>query len=382
MRKLPTDQGGSVLLLTGIMAFVVAIMTLFALDTSEAVYNRVVAQNSVDAAAETGALWQARGLNSLQSLNNAHYSFNVGIYIAEWDALGMCGVSVGNVASDYSNCPPWDPFCPECCPDSISNTYNSCTACSQAGPLNDLHDNVASGILGLQNFITIENPLAASIYASDAAHASGADDLNTVLSQYPGGALLGIAAFAMPYAPYASTIFPTSTSLNNQQVKGDNWPWKWNQFGVPESLRKTAAEIAWDAGKYACEFDIWQFGAFDGAFHDPSEWGWDDSYYQGVPGNMVWVAGKVRHDELAGLGLLRWMNSTSTAAQIQTWVTASYTDMTTFKDLPVYHGSALGNSALTIPAFLAVAGSQAESQSGHIKSWGKIPPVSPSKRRA
>ena len=53
---------------------VVGQAALFAADTSQAVYNRITAQNAADAAAATASLWQARGLNQIQILNNFHFT--------------------------------------------------------------------------------------------------------------------------------------------------------------------------------------------------------------------------------------------------------------------------------------------------------------------
>ena len=111
MKGLPQDQGGSVLLLTGMMSFLAAILALMALDTSQAIYNRIIAQNAVDGAAKTGALWQARGLNMLQTLNNAHYVFNAGIYVAEQAALFACDLTPLDALADDAACPMtcWPP---------------------------------------------------------------------------------------------------------------------------------------------------------------------------------------------------------------------------------------------------------------------------------
>ena len=345
------------MLLTGMMAFLATILSLIALDTSQAVYNRIIAQNAVDGAAETGALWQARGLNMLQTLNNAHYIFNAGIYAAEWAALAACDASVPSVAADYAACPlQCFPPGPECCEASEATTKGLCSACETAGPLNDLHDSVASAILAWQGVITFIIPYMAWSFASDVAQDSGADELTAAWSTFPMGSLLGISTItsSIPGAPqYANTVLPTTTLLNNSQVKGDNWPWKWNQFGLPESVAKTAAQVSWDAGKIACGADIWQFGEFDGTFHDPQEWGWDDSYYQGVPGNMCWVAGKTNQTELAGLGFLRWMNGGSPPAEVH------YSFMNQ-DDLQMYTCPATTSTELTIPSFIAVACSQTE----------------------
>ncbi len=89
-RALRSDDRGQVMLLSGMMVFVVLIMTIFTFDTGKAIYNRIIAQNAVDSAADAAALWQARGCNLLQHLNNLHYNVNVAIYILESAALISC----------------------------------------------------------------------------------------------------------------------------------------------------------------------------------------------------------------------------------------------------------------------------------------------------
>src|ERR1700723_2974000 len=103
IRQLRGDEGGSVLLLSGMMSFLIAIMALYAVDTSQAVYNRITSQNAADSAAETAALWQARGLNVEQQLNDFHYIFNETLFGVEFGELATClaaDAAVAKYASD------------------------------------------------------------------------------------------------------------------------------------------------------------------------------------------------------------------------------------------------------------------------------------------
>src|SRR5665213_3051532 len=74
VEALRSDQRGSLTLLAGMMVFLVTIFGVLAFDTNMAIYNRIVAQNAVDSAADSAALWEARGCNMLQNLNNLHYT--------------------------------------------------------------------------------------------------------------------------------------------------------------------------------------------------------------------------------------------------------------------------------------------------------------------
>jgi hypothetical protein len=80
-RGLRRDDSAQALLLTGLMAFLLAVFMLYAVNASETIYRRVQIQNASDAAADAAALWQARGMNMLQSLNNIHYIVDASTYI-------------------------------------------------------------------------------------------------------------------------------------------------------------------------------------------------------------------------------------------------------------------------------------------------------------
>ena len=72
------------------MVFLVTIFAVIAFDTNMAIHNRILAQNAVDSAAESAALWQARGCNLEQQLNNLHYDVDEAACIAEGVAAGAC----------------------------------------------------------------------------------------------------------------------------------------------------------------------------------------------------------------------------------------------------------------------------------------------------
>lgn len=376
VRRLRRDEGGSVLLLSGMMAFLIAIMSLYSMDTSQAVYNRIVAQNASDGAAETAALWQARGLNLLQILNNFHYQCNATIFALESAALVTCTTIPEAVLGEQGCCYGGEIFGCDC-PGAIEGVSGLCTICNSAGTLNDLQNTVATSILDMQAGITYLFPGLAFVYANQVANISGGDNLMDVVPVYVNqtvSEMLQAAGIPIPdsinssgSSPinnftsclpgiYAFPIDPFSVSLNTQSVPGQNWPWKWNLFDLPEEVWKTAADAAWEVGKWSCRGDDLQFGQWFSSFDDrdsPSDWGWDDKYYQGHPGVMTWMAGKTNQTELAGLGSLRWLNpNPSPPPDISYWMSQS--------NLPMYTGPVLTSSALTIPAFVAVASSQVE----------------------
>ncbi|MDR3457096.1 MAG: pilus assembly protein TadG-related protein [Verrucomicrobiae bacterium] len=368
IRRLRDDQNGSVLLLSGIMAFMVAILGVFAVDTGQAIYNRIVAQNAADAAAETAALWQARGLNLVQQLNNFHYVFNVTLFGVEAGQLATClstpqteanehaACSIGALLSGGASCPP-----------AIRAMTHACRECTKAGPNNDYQKSVAQQILAMQQSMTYTFPLLTLTYASQAAQQSGADDLSIVVPQYASkiGSQIGLSFPSLPAVNvFAFPINPASVSLNVQQVDGKYFPWRWSLVNLPsddtradEMVAKVAALVAWETGRIFCSTDPFQLGQFIGQFggHDtPDDWGWRDKYYQGHPGYMTWAAGKTNQTELAGLGLLRWVNGGAPAAPVH------YKFMNQ-DGLLMYVGTGLDStSPLMVPPLIAVASSQVE----------------------
>ena len=103
VEALRSDQRGSLTLLAGMMVFLVTMFGIIALDTNMAIYNRIVAQNAVDSAADSAALWQARGCNLLQNLNNLHYDVDEALGIAE-------DVAVEHEVADHGQARPLEPF--------------------------------------------------------------------------------------------------------------------------------------------------------------------------------------------------------------------------------------------------------------------------------
>lgn len=112
-RGLRRDDSAQALLLSGFMVFLLVVFMLFAVNTSQSVYRRIRNQNAADAAADAAALWQARGINMLQSLVNQHYMFDAAMYLPmimicfhclkTWSPCTCCA-SVVCLAANWSAC--------------------------------------------------------------------------------------------------------------------------------------------------------------------------------------------------------------------------------------------------------------------------------------
>jgi hypothetical protein len=274
VRRLPDDDGGSVLLLSGMMAFVMAIMTLYIMDTSQVVYNRITSQNAADAAAETAALWQARGLNLEQEINDIHYAFNEAIFAAEAVNLAMCAMSVPDDQACPAACTVGDIFTGlGACEAACGALEADCAACETALSDNETQVSVSKNqILPLQAGIADAFPLMEFSFASQAAQQSGADPVTSVFPEYvtnavsklPGlSSLGGVLSSVGSGLSSVTSILPSvyampinnlnphdSVSLNIESKKGGYWPWIWDFLAAndgEQTVYQAACVVLWTA---------------------------------------------------------------------------------------------------------------------------------------
>lgn len=318
------------MLLSGMMVFVVLIMTIFTFDTGKAIYNRILAQNAVDSAADAAALWQARGCNLLQHLNNLHYNVNVAVYILESAALISC------VAAPLLNLIPFV---------GAALSQVACVICRTAPYIDKAQEKFAEAVMMAQNIISKVFPALAFLYGNVCAMGSGADKLIGTVSGYADsilskvglscpdlGQITGVLGEVVDWLPlFAAPIDPTSLSLHVEEKNGGSPPWYY-----PEAVALVGASV----GNYCSGFE----------FNMPDKWGWDDSYYWGNPGFMTWIAGKEKRGELLGLGSLVWLNAHTDPEQ---QVAEQYSRA-------IYKQSIFSGGHMEIPAFLAIASSQVE----------------------
>jgi hypothetical protein len=373
------DTSGSALLLSGTMMFLVVMTVVLNGDMNKAVYERIVAQNAVDSAAEAAALWEARGCNVIQHLNNIHYEGNKILFIAESASLVSCAASVFsvvavNVAKPFA----WT----SAYAAAVAATFVTCTLCVPAPKIDKAQEYFAKAINKFQEIASTVFPILAVGYANQLALKSGGDNLIEVVPQYLasvldaggvpwGGAedvLSNLGSLPAPLDSITLAAFPwtiigddTFFKLGVKPKEGEGLPWKtpdwWNEM----------ANIAYEAGKAACSGGWEGAGVYQAAMGDGADpWGWTDKYYQGNPGYMTWMAGKVSQDEVAGLGALRWLRVKEGA---------TFTDTNA-----MYSGEILNPDILKVPAFIALASSQVEgtpviSYTESVDSKGKIIPV-------
>ena len=384
LAKLRGDERASVTLLTGMMVFLAAIFGIITIDTSMAIHNRIVTQNAVDSAADAAALWQARGCNMLQELNNLHYDVDEALAIAEGISAGACIASTVLLAAELAA----DIFFGA--GEALRPVrYATCNLGCNPLPLIDyLQDLFYQAIMPIQQAIVDATPYVAFGYANACAKGAGADPLaaalpdalNGVLAQVGlnlpslssiGGGVSGVLGsipiYAMPLDPDSFGLFDPKdkglfvTRRNNDGNPPLKWPELVGQIGDAAGVIgcSDALPIPYPEAKDAVVSSGW-----DG------NWGWDDQYFFGHPGFSTWIAGKTHRDELLALGNLRWLNGGTPPAEMDYMLGQS--------NLPMFNDSVTSNNGtpLTIPGFLALASSQVEGtpvvEHGDVDARGKL----------
>jgi len=337
------------------MVFLGTIFAILAFDTNKAIYNRIVAQNAVDSAADSAALWQARGCNLLQQLNNLHYDTDLALCIAEGVSSAACIVSAGMLVAELA---------------ADATLFGAaigeaihvarlilCEAGCIPLPWIDLAQQLFyKAIMPIEQGVVDVTPFLAFGYANACAKGSGADPLlqavadagDSFLSEVginiPSGGSIGSAiSSGLGSIPiYAAPLDPDSLKLYVSKRNNDGSPPLYFPSGVGQ-----AGDVGGTAGcsdaipiTYGTSKSGAQSATWDGT------WGWDDQYYFGHPGFMTWIAGKTKHDELLGLGSLSWLNGGQKTADQVSKV--------------IYTGPNTGAGSLQIPGYIALASSQVE----------------------
>ena len=370
---LRSDQRGNLTLLAGMMVFLVAIFGIIAFDTNKAIYNRIVAQNAVDSAADAAVLWQARGCNLLQQLNNLHYDVDEGLCIAEGVSAGACIAAAALLAAELAADAFFGAGEAAIRPIRMGVCFVGCDPLPWIDYAQQLF---YSAIMPIQQAIVDATPYVAFGYANACAQGSGADTLGSVIGSplqnlfselginIPGLDSIGgaVSSILGSIPIYAVSLDMDSFGLFDPENKGlyvkrkDNDgspPLKW-----PEGVG-IAGDVAGDIGcsdaGYPTSKSAASAAGWDGT------WGWDDQYFFGHPGFNTWIAGKKQQNELLGLGSLKWLNGGQQNSDQFTMYTGDATG---------------GGSPLTIPGFIAIASSQVEGTPvichGDVDAQGKL----------
>ena len=347
-RSLRRDDSGQVMVLTGIMVLVAMMMTITTVNSGYLVYNRIQAQNAVDAAADTFAAYQARGLNFAQHLNDVHYWANwviFGLEVVNFTARILCpvmSIRPPPLFFDYS-------FYMSCC-NNLKSTGTF---------LDNAQDTIATMILGVQEVINTTFPILGGLSANALAEANGADKVAEWAGEVAGqlAGLIGMDASGLESAAssiadipgigdiYAFPLKPGQLiDLNIEKLDPDPDYLPWDDLGIINGL-VIASDIACAAA-----------GSIASTPKPNDGWGWEeDTYYCGGPSYNTWVAGKKRRNVWPSLDRLPWLNPNMGTADLEM-------NVYTYQDgYPVFDQSgnvAAGPTTFRNPAFFVVASSQ------------------------
>lgn len=338
VRRFRRDENGQVLVLSAVMVLTGLMLALATFNAGDLIARRIRTQNAVDAAADTFAAYQARGLNLAQHLNDVHY-------LANWTIFGLESTAFGlRTLCPFTGLRPppifYDPSTVTLCCDLLKG----------AGVVLDIaQETISTAILMAQAGIEKVFPPLAAYNANRLASANGADPV----SEWAGDSLKKMAAALgwnldnLPQIPpvasfvldhiYAVPLDPGQVvSLNIAEATPPNYlPWKSEELMI----------MLVEASDLACI----PFGSEAAGSHSP--FGWTDTYYCGGPAYNTWVAGNQPTNILPYLDRLPWLQpSTETAAD----------DLLGPNNSPVFdqRGLAPPGSSTHNPAFMAIASSQ------------------------
>jgi hypothetical protein len=286
VRGFSGDEEGSVLLLSGMMMFVVTIFALTTINISESYYKKIQVQVAVDAAAESAALWQARGLNLAQHVNNLHYKVNAIAAVSE--ILTCCSGCILQFI-------PW----------TAAAGKALCKVCPY---IDQAQQKFAEVVNIVHEVIDVLFPIITFLNANEHARVNGADEIGLAAQDYfqeafseiqfldtllNNGLVSGLLNLVGSLPVYAVPLDPTSILLDLTKKNGEHFPY---DLGAGNTVLAVCGTCC---------------TALNGG--DPGDdWGWDDDWrYAGV-GYMTWMAGirtgarSTGEKELTGIGHMDW----------------------------------------------------------------------------
>jgi hypothetical protein len=377
LRVLRSDERGSLTLLAGMMVFLVTVFGIIAFDTNMAIYNRMVAQNAVDSAADSAALWQARGCNVLQNLNNLHYDTDYALGVGEDVAAGACIAAAVVLAA-------------EAVADIAFGAGEVslrgvrivlCIGCAAMPMIDGAQQQFYKAIMPIERTIASVWPYIAFANANAAAKGCGADTLGAAASgqlqgmlgmagiNIPGASSLagligGVPLYTMPLDPKGFGLIPPADPDSASDPVAGLGVYRRGNNGWPLNQSSAIGKIGQGSGYAACSdtptpLQEWESNARNWVDWD-SNYGWNDDYYFGWPGFNTWIAGKGQQNEVLGgnFGNLAWMNGGRLSSDDQ--------ENAKLASQSLYVGSSWASAGagfsgpITIPGHLAVASSQVQ----------------------
>lgn len=347
IKALRRDDSGQVLILSGIMVLMAMIMAITTVNSGYVVYNRVTSQNAVDAAADTYAAYQARGLNFAQHLNDVHYWANMALFAAE---AANYGLRIACPLAGFATFPIYNLGLVSAC----------CQGLKALGlGIDNAQHLIAELILGVQEAINVAFPVLGALSANALAEANGADNVpewsDEITDELAGlihenAAGIGDLISGFSEVPVLGDIYAVPLKpeqlidLNIKKLDPDPDYLPWDDMSILQGL-VIASDVA-----CAMVFDI-------AMNSEPSHgYGWDDdTYYCGGPSYNTWLTGKKRRNAWPALDRLPWLNPNMGTPDLEMGIY-------TYQDgYPVFvHRSNVpaGPTTFRNPAFYTIASSQ------------------------
>lgn len=237
--RMKDEEGAQALIFTALVIFVLVAFFLVTIDIGQTVYWRIRMQNAVDAAALAAGLWQSRGLNLTQQLNNTHWNVNAMATYAIWGCIALAPKSLKKIK-----------------------------------PIGEARRKTASLIMKTRSGVVSAFPWIAYLHASEIARENEADPIIGAIGEF--GSNLLRQVFDIPFqlpdfgddVPlFAFGIRPAPLSLNPADLnvrEQKDWrfphrsPWLFWLFGGgwwPEKvhLGKQPPPMTWVVGKKSQE---------------------------------------------------------------------------------------------------------------------------------
>lgn len=254
--RMKDEEGAQALVFTALLIFVLVGFFLVTINIGKTVYWRIRMQNAVDASALAAGLWQSRGLNLTQQLNNLH-----------WDVNAMAAYAI------------W------ACILAIPKTKGA----SKKGiePIENARNVLATLIKATRGGVVEVFPWIAYLHASEIARKNEADRVINAIGEFSSN--LSMQVFGIPFPPdfipfpldfdvplYAFGIRPTDLYLSPADL------------GVRKREdRRFPHHMPW-----------WWFWPF------AKGWGPEQVHLGGQPSPMTWVVGKESQEGFLGMGHL------------------------------------------------------------------------------
>ncbi|MFT5495554.1 MAG: hypothetical protein ACI9TH_000945 [Kiritimatiellia bacterium] len=338
-RKVQSDESGNLLVLTGIMTFVFMVFAFSTLFTAEAIYNRIMIQNAVDSAADSAVLWQARGLNLIQHLNNFHYIL-LWLYAALTIVGCCCKLAQILCAASLGICVP-------CC--AIGG------ACGPASKLCDVMPDVqevtTTVIHATQGVIAGVTPILAFIYANENAKFSGATEIDNQLTKdFSEDFKIGLKTQLGSTAGGIGGTFASAAS-KLALFFGDSYAVPLNPLSLSLGVSKELIDEGDPFSNLPWILPIWM-ACFLAE--------WEVEHYSGRPGYLTWVAFRERPTRVHGPAW-EWLNPEDKTFVEDPALTDGTTDFMSPRANMHNFTNRKGDPFMTyIPAYMAMASAQVD----------------------